>query len=234
MILTAHQPAYLPWLGYFAKMAAADAFVVHDLSRFERGGMVNRNKIRTAAGAEWLTVPVRHADLRDELPLAAITVCDDGWRRQHWKAIQMAYRRAPYFADHAEFLADYYSRPYPTITELCLPFINYCRHQLGLTMPLYRSSQLELGEFDRTSIIPSLAGKFGADIFIAGVHAPDYLEWERLGDVRVEIFEYQHPRYEQRYPGFLSHLSVLDLLMNCGPQSRAVLTRSVVGQQVSR
>lgn len=232
MILTAHQPAYLPWLGYFAKMATADAFVVHDLSRFDRGGMVNRNKIRTAAGEQWLTVPIRHADVRDEHTLDTIAVLDDGWRRRHWKAIQMAYRRAPHFAEHAEFCR-LLPRPYPTITELCLPFIEYCRGQLGLTMPLYRSSQLALGDFDRTSIIAALSAKFGADTFVTGIHARDYLQWERLGDVRVQVFEYHHPSYPQRHAGFVSHLSVLDLLMNCGPHSRAILTATALAQQVS-
>ncbi|OIK02841.1 hypothetical protein BIV25_01140 [Streptomyces sp. MUSC 14] len=223
MILTAHQPAYLPWLGYFAKMAAADAFVLHDLSRFDRGGTVNRNKIRTANGPEWLTVPVSHADLRAERTLNVIEVVDDGWRRRHWKAIQMAYRRAPYFADHADFLADYYARSYATITELCVPFIEYCMKELGLERTLWRSSELDLGAFDRTSVIPALCEKFSADTFVAGVHARDYLEWDRITSVRLEIFEYDHPAYPQLHPGFQSHLSVLDLLMNCGPESRTLV-----------
>ncbi|MGN5382351.1 WbqC family protein [Streptomyces lasalocidi] len=135
----------------------------------------------------------------------------------------MAYRRAPYFADHADFLADYYARSYATITELCVPFIEYCMKELGLERTLWRSSELDLGAFDRTSVIPALCEKFSADTFVAGVHARDYLEWDRITSVRLEIFEYDHPAYPQLHPGFQSHLSVLDLLMNCGPESRTLV-----------
>jgi hypothetical protein len=223
MILTAHQPAYLPWLGYFAKLAEADVFVLHDLSRFDRGGFVNRNKIRTATGTEWLTVPVRHADLRENRTLNEIEIIDDGWRRRHWKAIQMAYRRAPFFQEHAGFLSDYYSQPYSNLTELCLPFLEHCMRELRLSKPIYRSSQLGLGEFDRTSIIPILCQRFSADKFVTGVHVRDYLEWDRAGTVPIEVFEYEHPEYPQLHQGFQSHLSILDLLMNCGPASLEIV-----------
>ncbi len=78
-------------------MAAADAFVLHDESRYERAGMLNRNKIFTAQGPLLLTVPVAHEDLRAERLLREIRVVDDGWPRRHWKAIQFAYKRAPFF-----------------------------------------------------------------------------------------------------------------------------------------
>lgn len=229
MILTAHQPAYLPWLGYFGKMARADAFVLHDLSRYDRGGTVNRNQILTATGPMWLTVPVSHSDLRADATLRDIRIVDDGWARRHWKAIQMAYRRAPYFDLHADFLDGYYRGSYRTLTELCTPFIDYCADLLGLKRPAARTSELDLPEFDRTSIIPLLCRAMSADTFLAGPKAPGYLDQERIRDsgVRVEIFQYQHPTYPQVYPGFVSHLSVLDLLMNCGPDSGRMLRGEV-------
>lgn len=224
MILTAHQPAYLPWLGYFAKIARADAFIVHDLSRFDRGGTVNRNRIRTAAGPMWLTVPVNHSDLRADAVLRDIRIVDDGWARRHWRTIQMAYRRAPYFAMHADFLSFYYSGTYKTVAELCEPFTDYCLDVLGLPRPVAKTSEMDLPDFDRTSIIPLLSEAMSADTFLAGPHAPDYLDPERIGDsVRVEIFRYRHPTYQQLHRGFESHMSVLDLLMNCGPGSARIL-----------
>ncbi|WP_159029904.1 WbqC family protein [Streptomyces marincola] len=224
MILTAHQPAYLPWLGYFAKIARADAFVVHDLSRFDRRGTVNRNRIATANGPQWLTVPVSHTDLRADAVLRDIRIVDDGWATRHWRTIQMAYRRAPYFAAHADFLDSYYRGTYETIAELCAPFTDYCLDVLGLPRPVARTSAMDLPEFDRTTIIPLLSEALDAHTFIAGPQAPNYLEPERIGDrVKVEIFDYRHPVYPQLRPGFVSHLSVLDLLMNCGPDSGRII-----------
>ena len=67
--LAIHQPHYLPWLGYLAKWAAADVFVFLDTVQYVRNGWQNRNRIKTAAGPRWLTVPV-HARLGT--PLAEV------------------------------------------------------------------------------------------------------------------------------------------------------------------
>lgn len=233
MILSAHQPAYLPWLGYFAKMALSDVFVLHDLSRIGRGNMLNRNKIRTAAGSLLLTVPLNHADLRAELPINQIRVADDGWRARHWRAIQFAYRRAPFFADHADFLVSYYGTPYRTLDELCRPFIEYCVDVLAIDCSVTWMSELNLPEADRQTIIPLLCEHFGSSRFVAGPRAISYLDTSRIGEagIHLDIFDYGHPVYPQFREGFLSHLSVLDLLVNCGPGSAELLRR---GQRCSR
>ncbi|HEV8559216.1 MAG TPA: WbqC family protein [Actinophytocola sp.] len=225
MILSAHQPAYLPWLGYFAKMASSDAFVLHDLSPIGRGNMLNRNKIRTADGPLLLTVPLDHRDLRAGLPLNRIRLVDDGWARRHWRAIQLAYRRAPFFADHADFLADYYRGEYSTLDELCRPFIEYCVAALKLDCAVHWMSELGVTGFDRRSIIPLLCERFGARSFVVGPHAGGYLDPVGIDSAGIElrVFDYDHPRYRQSRPGFVSHLSIVDLLVNCGPGSADVI-----------
>ncbi|WP_406277517.1 WbqC family protein [Streptomyces sp. NBC_00191] len=223
MIISAHQPAYLPWLGYFAKIAASDLFVLHDRSRIGRRNMLNRNKIGGLGGEQLLTIPLSHEDLRAERPIDEVRLVDDGWRRRHWKAIQMAYRRAPHFRLHAEFLETYYATEFATLNEVCLPFIGYCLEQLKIDSPVHRISKLELPEFDRQTIIPLLCEKYGADAFIAGPQATNYLDTTGLDGIRIEYFHYAHPVYPQARDGFQSHLSVLDLLMHCGPESADIV-----------
>jgi hypothetical protein len=225
VILSAHQPAYLPWLGYFAKMAGADRFVVHDLSPIGRGNMLNRNRIGTANGPLLLTVPLDHRDLRAELPLNRIRIVADGWQRRHWKAIQLAYRRAPHFADHAGFLEDYYAGGYTTLDELCRPFIDYCVTALKLDCEVTWLSDLDIGAVDRQTIIPVLCQHFGADEFVVGPHAADYLDTDALtrAGIELSVFSYDHPRYPQYRTEFVSHLSVVDLLVNHGPRSADVI-----------
>ncbi|BBC32374.1 hypothetical protein SGFS_036680 [Streptomyces graminofaciens] len=223
MIISAHQPAYLPWLGYFAKIARSDLFVLHDRSRIGRRNMLNRNKIGGPGGELLLTIPLDHADLRAERPLDEVRLVDDGWRRRHWKAIQMAYRRAPYFRLHTDFLEAYYATEFATLDDVCLPFIDYCLDQLKIDCPVHRISRLQLPEFDRQTIIPLLCETFGADTFIAGPQAANYLESAGLKDIRIDYFHYAHPVYPQTGDSFLSHLSVLDLLMNCGPESADIV-----------
>ncbi|WP_328863210.1 WbqC family protein [Streptomyces sp. NBC_00306] len=222
MIISAHQPAYLPWLGYFAKIARADLFVLHDRSRIGRRNMLNRNTIGGPRDL-LLTIPLAHEDLRAERPIDEVHLVDDGWRRRHWKAVQMAYRRAPHFRTHAEFLESYYATEFTTLNEVCLPFIDYCLEQLKIDTPVHRISQLDLPAFDRQTIIPLLCERFGADAFIAGPQAVNYLKTDGLEGIRIDYFHYAHPVYPQAGNSFHSHLSVLDLLMNCGPESADIV-----------
>jgi len=60
MIVAVHQPQYLPWLGYFAKIDRADLFVLLDNVQFKKNEWQNRNQIKAAGGPQWLTVPVTY------------------------------------------------------------------------------------------------------------------------------------------------------------------------------
>jgi hypothetical protein len=93
-----HQPHYLPWLGYLAKWAAADLLVFLDTVQYEKNGWQNRNRIRTAGGAHWLTVPV-HAHLGTPITDVAVDTTQP-WRARHLRAIEHAYARAAYLATH--------------------------------------------------------------------------------------------------------------------------------------
>src|SRR5215470_5119272 len=98
MVLTIHQPAYLPWLGYFDRIAQSDAFIFLDNVQFERNSFTNRNRIKTANGPIWLTVPVRLNGHLDQTILATEIDERRDWRRKHLRAIEQNYRRAPCFA----------------------------------------------------------------------------------------------------------------------------------------
>src|SRR5438045_2987654 len=98
MILTAHQPVYLPWLGLFEKIAIADRFVFFDGVQYLPRDWNNRNRIKSRAGAaEWLTVPVLTKGHREKT-IGAIEINNAlPWRRKHWRTLELSYRDAPYF-----------------------------------------------------------------------------------------------------------------------------------------
>ena len=96
MILTIHQPAYLPWPGYFHRLMLADTFVFFDNTQFEKNSFINRNKIKTPRGAQWLTVPV---SLKGHLEkeIREIEISGQAWRKDHWQAIELNYKKAKYW-----------------------------------------------------------------------------------------------------------------------------------------
>src|SRR3989442_9826531 len=107
MKVAIHQPQSLPWLGYLAKWAAADVFVFLDTVQYEKNGWQNRNRIKTAAGPQWLTVPV-HARLGTPIDAVGVDTAQP-WRERHLRAIENAYARAPYLARHHHALGPLYA-----------------------------------------------------------------------------------------------------------------------------
>src|SRR5687767_15737851 len=104
MIVSINQPAYLPWLGYFDRIARSDLHVVLDHVQFEKNSMTNRNQIRAGAEARMLTVPVRTAGRFGQLPINELEVANyTPWARKHWQAISQGYSKSAFFAAHAAF-----------------------------------------------------------------------------------------------------------------------------------
>ncbi len=230
MILAGHQPNYLPYPGFFHKVALADRFLVVDNVQFvKRGtfGWMHRNRIRTGSprGWDWLSVPVltkgrytqkiREAALDPAVP----------WARKHWRALEWNYRRARYFAEYAEPLRELYERPWTWFCEMACAFLELLLGLLGLARPLERTSALGI-EGRSTGLILAMCRAAGAEAYLSGVHGREYLdaaEVERAG-VRLVFQEYASPVYPQCWPGpFVPDLSVIDLLFNCGPESLRVL-----------
>lgn len=237
MILTGHQPNYLPHLGLFDKIARSDAFLIVDTVQFvKRGpfGWMHRNRIRTEKGWQWLSLPVKtHGKFRQQ-------ICDaelDGhlpWRRKHLRSISFAYAKAPYFADHKEFFQDLYRREWKRLSPLCEEVIRYLMDAFGLGAEVHRLSDRRVGG-KGTELIVNFCREFGADTYISGTHGQDYLDrsaFEEAG-IRLVFQEYEHPVYPQCQPGeFIPGLSAIDLLFNVGPGSSSTLHRKGIEDAV--
>lgn len=228
MLATGHQPNYLPYLGFFEKIARADVFVVVDTVQFvKRGpfGWIHRNKIRTADGWQWLSVPVLSKGKFDQ------RICDtainnaEPWRRKHWRAIEFNYRKAPHFAACAERLKAVYDREWTNLRDLNVELLRLCLDLLGLRTRVVVAGEAGIiGE--STDLVVNLCRGVGADAYLSGVHGREYLDAAKVAaaGIRLEFQDYAHPTYPQCHPGpFVPNLSVIDLLMNVGPQSLKVL-----------
>jgi hypothetical protein len=230
MILTGHQPNYLPYAGFFHKIACADRFLIVDNVQFvKRGpfGWMHRNRIRTNSpeGWEWLSVPVlTKGRFTQKISEAAIDTSVP-WARKHWRAIEWNYRRSKYFKDYSGEFRSMYDRPWSWFCELTCGFIELLLRLLGLPRSCDRTSTLGItGE--STGLVLAMCRAAGAETYLSGMHGHDYLDVEefRRAGVRLLFQDFTCPEYPQCWPGpFVPNLSVIDLLFNCGPDSRKVL-----------
>ena len=223
MIITIHQPQYLPWLGYFDKARQADVFILLDNVQFKKNEWQNRNRIRTAQGWQWLTVPVYHAfgerinevKINNKIP----------WRAQHLKAIELNYCKTPYFEEYYPHFQKALGQEWEKLVDINIYFIRRIIDWLGIKPQLVLSSEYEAVDH-KTGRLVDLCRHLGADTYLSGEGGMAYLDEGQFkdNDIKILIQQYQHPEYPQRWinkneEGFISHLSVIDLLFNCGPKS---------------
>lgn len=219
------QPSYLPWLGFFEQMQQADVFVYYDDVQFEKGSWRNRNRIKTAQGQQWLTVPVLTKG--HDFPLIKDVRINNAqpWAGKQIKAISQNYGKAPYFEEYAHGLSEVMSRPWTHLLDLDLALLSWLREQLGITTPTVLSSELGIAGRNVERLIAILKHLEGA-VFYEGRAGMEYIDPALFvaAGITVRFQEYTHPVYPQLYGEFIPYLSVLDLLFNCGPESLAIVT----------
>lgn len=217
MIVSIHQPAYLPWLGYLARIAASDVFVFLDTVQFEKNSYTNRNRIKTANGPIWLTVPVRQQGHIGK-PLSALEIdTSQDWRKKHLASIANNYRRAPAFATRFPALQALYEPAYAHLADLCFDQLLFWLARLGIRTPVVRASSLPV-QGQKSDLVLALCRHMGADTYLSGPMGRDYLcepDFAAAG-VAVQYQDFQHPVYPQLYGEFAPAMAVVDYWMNGG------------------
>ena len=219
MIVAVHQPQYLPWLGYFDKIRQADIFCYLDSVQYKKNDWQNRNRIKTSQGWQWLTVPVRF-QFPEKICEVRINPTVK-WRPKHLQALVTNYRRAPFFEQYIQIYEQIYSEEWASVSELNIHFIERLKDALGLgPKTAIRSSQLELRE-DPTDRLIDICKAVKAGTYLSGQDGIKYMNLERFKENGIEVIiqDFNHPVYPQMFEGFEPHMSVVDLLFNCGPGS---------------
>ena len=222
MKVAIHQPHYLPWLGYFAKWAAADLFVFLDTVQYEKNGWQNRNRIKTREGARWLTVPVR---ARLGTPISEVQV-DSGqpWRARHFAALESAYGGAPCWGRHRDDLHALYDREWERLAPVAAASAEWLARRLGIATPARLASEIALpdgGRADATARLVGLCRAVGADTYLAGRDGALYMDIAQFADagIAVEAQSYEHPVYAQQHGEFVPALSAVDILLMYGDEA---------------
>ena len=230
MIVAIHQPHYLPWLGYLHRMAQVDLFIVLDHVQFERRNYQNRSQIRLEGEARWLSVPVVQGSQKDRILDKRIDNGDPRpWGRTHFQTLRHAYRDAEHFESYADAVREILDARWERLVDLDRAMLEFMRDALDIRTALAYSSALGV-EGARAELILNLSKAVGADRLLAGFGGSrGYLDLEAFAreGVSVQWHEFKHPTYRQCGPQpFIPGLAALDLLFNCGPDSRALLFSS--------
>lgn len=218
MIVSGHQPNYLPWLGFFDKINRSDVFIIEDNVQFEKQGFTSRNKIKTLDGVRWLSVPIKHVNgplLINQVRIANKEEHD--WAQRHWLTLRHSYCKAPYWRNFIDFFEDTYSRQWNLLIDLNMHLIKGIMHFLEITTPLVMASSLNASG-RKNDLIISQCKALGASIQLAGMGGREYIDSERFKQEGITVIfqDFNQPVYNQLHGQFIPNLSVVDYLFCTG------------------
>lgn len=217
------QPSYIPWRGYFHQIQKADLFIFYDDVQYDRRGWRNRNKIKTANGSIWLTIPVFSKGFQtNQTPINQIRVSsEDDWEKKHLSSFRHSYGKAPFFNDYLSFAEKLYANPPGLLADFTIETTVALARELGIEKTKFMRSSSIPAEGQKTDRLLSILKTVGATHYISGLAAKDYMESEKFSaaGISLEYMVYDYPEYPQLYPPFDPQVSILDLLFMTGGEA---------------
>lgn len=212
------QSAYIPWIGFFDLIGRCDEYVIFDSAQYARRHWHNRNKIKTANGSEWLTIPVRTKGEFNQ-SIESVLV-EKSWAEKHWRSISLAYSKAPHFQELAPLFRDMYSRAAGEthLTKINEMFLINISQLLGLATKITRDDRYPR-HGQKTERLLGIVRSIGATSYLSGPSAKTYLEEPRFlsEGIAVDWMDYAgYPIYAQMHEPFEEGVSILDPIFNIG------------------
>ena len=222
-IVAIHQPNYIPWIGFYQKMALADIFVILDIAQFSTRSYTQRVKIRTKDGWMWLTIPIEKKNRFK--PIKDIYLPENKkWMNNHKNTLIKHYSKCKYF--DKKFVDEYYSGKFEKLQEFNEYGIFYLKDKFGIKTKIVRASELGINEnLKSTELLIEIVKQAGGGVYISGMGGKKYLEEEKfeIEGIGIKYFEFEPFEYQQRWDGFEPYMSAIDLLFNVGEKSKEVV-----------
>ncbi len=224
--MAAHQPNYLPWIGYFHKILKSDVFIFLDHVEYSRRSFINRNRVKGPKGAIWLTVPVKVRNKERIMDVKIDNTRD--WRRKHMLTLKSFYGKAPYFDEIFPLFEEVYQRDWEKLAELNIEMIMRIVELLGLNAEFVRSSTLD-PRGKKMEMIIDLCKKVNANIYFSGKGARNYQDEEvfKANGIKLIYQDINVPSYPQRFGEFIPNLSIVDMLFNIGVEETKKILKNL-------
>lgn len=233
IVLVAHQVECMPWLGNISKATMGDVYFLFDNAQYVKKHWQNKNRIRVrnTEGFQWLTVPVVEVN-KHFVPTNQVRIANGQWKSQHLKAIELSYRRAPFFDQVFPEILEIYSYEDELLVDFLLRFIFFGFREFQIKVPVYRTSELIGKGFyiggKKSELVISMCRAAGAGTFVFGHDGRTYIEKAVFDKNQINFVfqDFHHPEYKQIHGEFMPYMSFIDLLFNHGHESVNILGKS--------
>lgn len=215
MMVTIHQPCYLPYLGVFHKIWKADAFVFLDDAQYSNGYVFEWNRIKTPQGECRLKVP-----LHKEFGQTLLEVAPNDslrWQDKHIRTVEMNYKKAPYFRELFSVYEEIVRKRHDNLAQLNIELMNFFLLWFGLQKKAYYASDWRLESRSEARVI-EICKRLGADAYLSGTGGRNYQNEEHFKEAGIKLVyqEWEPLEYRQLWGEFRPYMSVLDYAMNEG------------------
>lgn len=225
-----HQANYIPWAGYFYKIATCDVFVYLDCVQYPRGSSFSaRNSIKTPNGSTFLTIPVSIPKGQQGKALYTdITFSGDQWMDKHKKTLSLNYKKAPHFEEIFQLYEKVVNSEH-TLIDLNIALIEEFIGYLEIKTERKKLSDILSSFGQKTDLIIDICKALSSDNYLSGTGGgKEYNDEKKLNEngIKLTYSNFQHPQYKQLWNAFMPNLSIMDLLFNHGKKSRNILLNS--------
>lgn len=234
-ILVAHQPEFMPWLGFISKATMGDVYLLWDTDQYKKRTYQNRNRIKDSSVTGWRFIRVPVCESNDRiLNMSDVLICNDlKWKRPMLDSIFFSYKRAVWFDEFFPQLESMIiGHDHQRLAEFNIKIIKWAFKLFDVDIPVFVASdfpELELGiGITGHDAIVSMCKHFDAKKIVFGASGRDYLSLNKLtAEGITPIFQdFVHPIYKQLFGNFIPNMSFIDLIFNYGPEAREILSKS--------
>jgi len=224
MIIAIQQPEHIPWIGFFNKLFQCDIYVYLDNVQFKKRYFENRNRIKTRSGVNWLTVPVCTRGKYHQHINEVMISENDTWKNKYIGLLEHSYKKAPYWNDVKKLIFPFIDNN-TSLVHLNIQIIEQIKQYLQIKTKTIVASTLGLNDFSSSKRILEICSQLGATVYISGPDGRNYLNQSDFTSKNINVcyHDYIHPIYKQMYGDFESHMSIIDLIANCGLESKNIV-----------
>jgi hypothetical protein len=214
------QSNYLPWKGYFDLIASCDKFILFDHVQYTKNDWRNRNLIKSKQGLSWITIPTGQNINR---AINEVYVNNVIWKRKHLTSFICNYSKAKHFHEIYELIKPLYLTEENHLSTINQERIQLICDYLNIKTKISTSTDYEIRGETKNEVLKNICLQAGASIYLSGPSAKSYIEPYLFSqnNISLEWMSYtSYPSYPQLWGTFNHHVSIIDLLFNCGMESR--------------
>ena len=229
IIYSCHQPNFIPWLGYFHKIAHSDVFVILDEVQYTKNSVANRNKIKSINGEQLITIPIiKKVNGSSFFPYSKAIIADSKWYDKFFKTLDQNYNKSPFYNQYKHILFELFM--IGNFSEMNIKFIKFILLEFEIKTEIVLLSKLSDISGAKNNLLISIGNSIGANIYLSGIGARSYTKEEEFENKNISVLyqDFKHPKYFQLFSPFTPYLSVLDLLFNEGKDGAKFIVQNNV------